>query len=148
MELEVRGREGKERKGVISGKGGAMQWIWTPEEGLFGGVPNGSRQWCLCWSREREEVEREKMGGRRPILVGLVLVMVLGCAIYFRLWTIDYTISSDETEILRFVSIFYLLFNSRALFLFSWRKSPFDLFDWWEIFSEQLKRIGEVHRKT
>ncbi|CBI32734.3 unnamed protein product, partial [Vitis vinifera] len=27
--------------------------------------------------------------------------MVLGCAIYFRLWTIDYTISSDETEILR-----------------------------------------------
>ncbi|RVW30143.1 hypothetical protein CK203_083203 [Vitis vinifera] len=41
------------------------------------------------------------MGGRSPILVGLVLVMVLGCAIYFRLWTIDYTISSDETEILR-----------------------------------------------
>ncbi|KAK9290241.1 hypothetical protein L1049_008408 [Liquidambar formosana] len=41
------------------------------------------------------------MGGRRPILVGLALVMLLGFAVYFRLWTIDYRISSDEAELLR-----------------------------------------------
>ena len=85
------------------------------------------------------------MGGRSPILVGLVLVMVLGCAIYFRLWTIDYTISSDETEILRFVSIFSLFFNSRAILFFSKRKSPF-----WSVWLmrksfRRIKENREVH---
>ena len=85
------------------------------------------------------------MGGRSPILVGLVLVMVLGCAIYFRLWTIDYTISSDETEILRFVSIFSLFFNSRAILFLSKRKSPF-----WSVWLmrksfRRIKENKEVH---
>ncbi|KAK2972129.1 hypothetical protein RJ640_007190 [Escallonia rubra] len=38
---------------------------------------------------------------RRQVLVGLALVMLLGLAVYFRLWTIDYRISSDEAELIR-----------------------------------------------
>ncbi|KAB1223830.1 hypothetical protein CJ030_MR2G009183 [Morella rubra] len=46
------------------------------------------------------------MGGgvRRRVLVGLALAMLFGIAIYFRLWTIDYSISSQDTEVLRFLS--------------------------------------------
>ncbi|KAG5549876.1 hypothetical protein RHGRI_014994 [Rhododendron griersonianum] len=39
--------------------------------------------------------------GRSPVLIGLALVMVLGIAVYFRLWVIDYRISSNEAELLR-----------------------------------------------
>ncbi|XP_018512999.1 uncharacterized protein LOC103857665 isoform X1 [Brassica rapa] len=35
---------------------------------------------------------------RKTILVGLALALVLGVAVYLRLWTIDYTLSSDDTE--------------------------------------------------
>ncbi|XVF07904.1 hypothetical protein REPUB_Repub06bG0179400 [Reevesia pubescens] len=38
---------------------------------------------------------------RRKILVGLAVAMFLGIAVYFRLWTIDYFISSDDAELLR-----------------------------------------------
>ncbi|OAY42677.1 uncharacterized protein LOC110621742 [Manihot esculenta] len=42
------------------------------------------------------------MGGeRKTILVGLVVAMFLGIAVYLRLWSIDYAISSDESELLR-----------------------------------------------
>ncbi|KAF8396571.1 hypothetical protein HHK36_018195 [Tetracentron sinense] len=41
------------------------------------------------------------LGGRRPILVGLILVMVLGIAVYLRLWAIDYSISSEDNEYIR-----------------------------------------------
>ncbi|CAN1775803.1 hypothetical protein LINPERHAP1_LOCUS13444 [Linum perenne] len=40
-------------------------------------------------------------GERKRILVGLVAAMLLGTAVYFRLWTIDYAISSDETDLIR-----------------------------------------------
>ncbi|XP_052172058.1 uncharacterized protein LOC127787982 isoform X1 [Diospyros lotus] len=40
-------------------------------------------------------------GGRRQILIGLGVVMLLGIAISFRLWSIDYRISSGEAELLR-----------------------------------------------
>ncbi|KAJ0028827.1 hypothetical protein Pint_35629 [Pistacia integerrima] len=40
-------------------------------------------------------------GGRKPILLGLFVVMVMGIAIYLRLWTIDYSVSSAENELLR-----------------------------------------------
>ncbi|CAN1135502.1 hypothetical protein LINPERHAP2_LOCUS8884 [Linum perenne] len=40
-------------------------------------------------------------GERKKILVGLVAAMLLGTAVYFRLWTIDYAISSDETDLIR-----------------------------------------------
>lgn len=33
--------------------------------------------------------------------MGLVLVMCLGIAVYLRLWTIDYSISSNEAEMIR-----------------------------------------------
>ncbi|KAB5552397.1 hypothetical protein DKX38_009708 [Salix brachista] len=42
------------------------------------------------------------MGGeRRRVFVGLMVAMILGFAVYFRLWTIDYAISSDDTELIR-----------------------------------------------
>lgn len=48
------------------------------------------------------EREREMgLGRRRKILVGLALAMFFGIAVYFRLWAIDYSISSDDTELLR-----------------------------------------------
>ncbi|KAF8098028.1 hypothetical protein N665_0276s0027 [Sinapis alba] len=51
----------------------------------------------------REGGGRMAGGGseRKTILVGLVLALVLGVAVYLRLWTIDYTLSSDDTERLR-----------------------------------------------
>ena len=54
--------------------------------------------------RERERVMRVTMGGgeRKKILVGLAVAMFLGVAVYLRLWTIDYSFSSDDSEILRF----------------------------------------------
>ncbi|XP_049407444.1 uncharacterized protein LOC125870938 [Solanum stenotomum] len=46
--------------------------------------------------------KKEKMGGgRKQIFLGLGLVMVMGLAVYLRLWTIDYNFSSSETELLR-----------------------------------------------
>ncbi|TXG58506.1 hypothetical protein EZV62_016335 [Acer yangbiense] len=49
-----------------------------------------------------EERERERMGGeRRLILVGLAVAMVMGIGIYLRLWTLDYSVSSVDTELLR-----------------------------------------------
>ncbi|EXC16217.1 hypothetical protein L484_024388 [Morus notabilis] len=47
--------------------------------------------------------DSEKMGGRRrnQILVSLAVVMFLGVAVYFRLWSIDYSASSYDTELLR-----------------------------------------------
>lgn len=44
------------------------------------------------------------LGSRNQIMVGLALVMMLGIAVYLRLWTIDYTVSADDTELLRFAS--------------------------------------------
>ncbi|XVE61708.1 hypothetical protein DITRI_Ditri06bG0061500 [Diplodiscus trichospermus] len=38
---------------------------------------------------------------RRRILVGLAVAMFLGIAVYFRLWTIDYSVTSDDAELLR-----------------------------------------------
>ncbi|OMO52134.1 hypothetical protein CCACVL1_29344 [Corchorus capsularis] len=38
---------------------------------------------------------------RRRILVGLAVAMFLGVAVYFRLWAIDYSVSSDDSELLR-----------------------------------------------
>ncbi|XWS43590.1 hypothetical protein CRYUN_Cryun16bG0117200 [Craigia yunnanensis] len=38
---------------------------------------------------------------RRRILVGLAVAMFLGIAVYFRLWTIDYSVSSADAELLR-----------------------------------------------
>lgn len=33
--------------------------------------------------------------------MGLVMVMLMGTAVYLRLWTIDYTVSSVDTELIR-----------------------------------------------
>ncbi|WCJ34535.1 hypothetical protein M5689_015840 [Euphorbia peplus] len=40
-------------------------------------------------------------GLRKEILAGLVVAMLLGIAVYFRLWSIDYAISSDDAELIR-----------------------------------------------
>lgn len=39
---------------------------------------------------------------RRPLLLGLAIVMGLGFIVYFRLWFIDYQISADDPELLRY----------------------------------------------
>lgn len=53
--------------------------------------------------RERREGKEGMVGvKRRSILVGLAFLMLMGIAVYFRLWAIDYNISSDDTELLRF----------------------------------------------
>lgn len=71
------------------------------------------------------EKRRRSMGGlrSRPVLVGLALAMVLGFAIYFRLWTIDYSLSSSDAEMLRSASLrnLYLLKLIRSLQLLSIR---------------------------
>ncbi|PON69299.1 hypothetical protein PanWU01x14_090220 [Parasponia andersonii] len=43
------------------------------------------------------------MGWRRrnKIVVGLAVVMILGTAVYFRLWAIDYSASSYDADLLR-----------------------------------------------
>ncbi|XP_054805470.1 uncharacterized protein LOC129308383 [Prosopis cineraria] len=42
------------------------------------------------------------MGGRRrSLILGLAFLMLMGTAVYFRLWAIDYNVSSDDTELLR-----------------------------------------------
>ncbi|KAF5475858.1 hypothetical protein F2P56_007620 [Juglans regia] len=52
--------------------------------------------------REREMRERGMGGeGRMRALVGLAVAMFLGIAVYLRIWTIDYSISSDDTDLLR-----------------------------------------------
>lgn len=40
-------------------------------------------------------------GGRKPIMVGLFVAMAIGFAIYLRLWTLDYSVSSADNELLR-----------------------------------------------
>ncbi|KAK9733340.1 hypothetical protein RND81_04G061300 [Saponaria officinalis] len=51
--------------------------------------------------REQER-KTHKMGiARRHLLLGLGLVMCLGTTVYFRLWVIDYKISSADSDILR-----------------------------------------------
>nr|GMC48761.1 Rho-associated protein kinase [Ipomoea batatas] len=46
---------------------------------------------------------KEKMvsSKRTVVLIGLGLAMLMGLAIYMRLWTIQYRISTDETELIR-----------------------------------------------
>ena len=52
--------------------------------------------------------------------MGLAVAMFLGIAVYLRLWTIDYSFSSDDSEILRFfffnISLFYLFLLLNEVF--------------------------------
>ncbi|MFQ6632015.1 hypothetical protein Gotur_009429, partial [Gossypium turneri] len=41
------------------------------------------------------------LGRERRIFVGLAVAMFLGITVYFRLWMIDYSVSSHDTELLR-----------------------------------------------
>ncbi|KAG4184087.1 hypothetical protein ERO13_A09G149400v2 [Gossypium hirsutum] len=41
------------------------------------------------------------IGRERRILVGFAVAMFLGLTVYFRLWMIDYSVSSHDTELLR-----------------------------------------------
>ncbi|PHT38446.1 hypothetical protein CQW23_22019 [Capsicum baccatum] len=45
--------------------------------------------------------KKENNMGRKQMFLVLGLVMVMGLAVYLRLWTIDYHFSSTETELLR-----------------------------------------------
>ncbi|XP_010264676.1 PREDICTED: uncharacterized protein LOC104602617 [Nelumbo nucifera] len=41
------------------------------------------------------------LGTRTPIFIGLILVMLLGISIYFRLWSMDYNLSSEDRDLIR-----------------------------------------------
>nr|XP_004304432.2 PREDICTED: uncharacterized protein LOC101312560 [Fragaria vesca subsp. vesca] len=56
-------------------------------------LPEGTQ-----WSRR---VKMRGGGGNKKVLLSFVILMFLGIAVYFRLWTIDYRVSSDETELIR-----------------------------------------------
>ncbi|KAK7392425.1 hypothetical protein VNO78_20864 [Psophocarpus tetragonolobus] len=46
--------------------------------------------------------QRRMMGARRrSILATLAFLMLMGIAVYFRLWAIHYNLSSDDTQLLR-----------------------------------------------
>ncbi|KAL8152799.1 hypothetical protein V2J09_010559 [Rumex salicifolius] len=49
-------------------------------------------------NRKREKIG---MGRRRSLLIGLFLALAFGVTVYFRLWIIDYKISSDDAELIR-----------------------------------------------
>lgn len=57
---------------------------------------------------EEEESNWKGMFGvkRKSTLVGLAFLMFMGIAVYFRLWAIDYNISIDDSELLRYVPWF------------------------------------------
>ncbi|KAL1822683.1 hypothetical protein ACET3Z_009461 [Daucus carota] len=38
---------------------------------------------------------------RKPVIIGLGIVMLMGISVYLRLWTIDYRISSEDTDLIR-----------------------------------------------
>lgn len=77
--------------------------------------------------------KKEKMGGgRKQIFLGLGLVMVMGLAVYLRLWTIDYNFSSNETELLRYLSSSCFLFIlPQKDHVFAPRNGFSLLFGWW-----------------
>lgn len=56
---------------------------------------------------EEEESNWKGMFGvkRKSTLVGLAFLMFMGIAVYFRLWAIDYNISIDDSELLRYVPL-------------------------------------------
>ncbi|XP_057984133.1 uncharacterized protein LOC131168594 [Malania oleifera] len=60
-----------------------------------------SRKSCAPEKEREDAIEGGRMGKRRRILVGLALAMLMGFAVYFRLWALDYTISSDEMDLIR-----------------------------------------------
>lgn len=44
---------------------------------------------------------------RKPVIIGLGVVMLMGISVYLRLWTIDYRISSEDTDLIRWVPLFF-----------------------------------------
>ncbi|KAL5148949.1 hypothetical protein HKD37_13G035902 [Glycine soja] len=54
-------------------------------------------------SEEQTSHDRGIMGARRrrSILATLAFLMLMGIALYFRLWAIHYNLSSDDTQLLR-----------------------------------------------
>ncbi|KAG9445599.1 hypothetical protein H6P81_011727 [Aristolochia fimbriata] len=59
-----------------------------------------SRQEGMCKYTRRIRFWKNSIM-RRPVFLGLLLVLFLGVAVYIRLWAIDLTISEAETEIIR-----------------------------------------------
>jgi hypothetical protein len=44
------------------------------------------------------------MGGRKQtVMVGFAVAMMLGLAVYLRIWSVDSSFTADDREILRFV---------------------------------------------
>ena len=41
------------------------------------------------------------------MIIGLGIVMLMGISVYLRLWTIDYRISSEDTDLIRWAPFFF-----------------------------------------
>lgn len=61
---------------------------------------------------------------RRQIFLALGLLMLTGIAVHFRLWTIDYRHSSNDSDLLRFAQFFPPFFAAQSWF--STRSSELD----------------------
>uniref|UniRef100_A0A803MQG3 Uncharacterized protein n=2 Tax=Chenopodium quinoa TaxID=63459 RepID=A0A803MQG3_CHEQI len=72
---------------------------------------------------------------RRPLLLGLAIVMGLGFLVYFRLWIIDYRISADDTELLR------------RQFDLAHREAVDESAEWRSRFDEEMERVAECMKE-
>jgi len=54
---------------------------------------------------------------RKSTLAGLAFLMFMGIAVYFRLWAIDYNISIDDSELVRYVPLLFIFFCAVILYL-------------------------------
>lgn len=74
--------------------------------------------------RRRKVIEREewmRMGRRKPLMIGVLVVMAMGIAVYLRLWTADYAVSSNDTELLRsqlYLCYFNMNMSTKISFVF------------------------------
>ncbi|KAH0932781.1 hypothetical protein HID58_009898 [Brassica napus] len=80
---------------------------------------------------------------RKTILVGLALALVLGVAVYLRLWTIDYTLSSDDTERLRFSSSLFSI-QGRQFDLAN-REAMDESAEWRRMFDSEAEKASKCN---
>ncbi|KAL5990643.1 hypothetical protein ACLOJK_011546 [Asimina triloba] len=55
--------------------------------------------------RRKEKGGREMGMERNPLFIGLLLVLVFGVAVYMRLWAIDFSLSKEDNDLIRSVSL-------------------------------------------
>ncbi|XP_010037965.2 uncharacterized protein LOC104426560 [Eucalyptus grandis] len=67
---------------------------------------------------------------RRPVVLGLAVALALGVAVYLRLWTIDYSFSAGDAELLR------------KEFDLAHREAMDESAEWRRMYDEELERAN------